>query len=303
MVGDLVNTTGAVLRVRETFPDATFVLEGGSAATQLFPDVEVWVRERGGGLANRAKRILRYRAGGFDQAIALDDSRTAIRSACQAGIPKVIGASRKPFSHRRATVVTEFPGAHDLFDPLRAVLRAIGANDDVAPSLPLTAGHRALAGEHPTKKFVFHVGASDRAKSWPEDRWIELARIFRDDCIVGAGPGEEGVRDRVAAAAGVAVLPTLGLLEYAAILERAPLVVSADTSVPHLAAAVGTRSIVLYGPTDPARFHPWHLSTPLWHNLGCEHYGVGCRFRSGECSQMCMRSITAQEVAEAIKSP
>lgn len=147
---------------------------------------------------------------------------------------------------------------------------------------------------------VFHVTASDIAKEWPEDRWLELAK--RIDCVIAGGPGDETVVARIAQASGRQALPALPLLEYAATLQRTHTIVTGDTGPAHIGAAVGTRAIVLYGPTDPARFHPWGTNwVALRHPMGCDHYGTGCAFKEvGVCSQKCMRAISVDEALEAL---
>ena len=305
MVGDLVNTTGAVRRLRDHLPEATFVIEGGAAACELFPDMEVWVRKRHGGLRGKIARVLAIRKRRFDRALILDDSRDKIRIAVLAGIPQVIGVARNRAPIRGAKILAFDANGHDLFDPLRSILRDLGVEGDVAPHLPISQSHRDRAYELMAEgKVILHVGSSDLAKSWPTRHWVELAQAPGDACVVAAGPGEEALRDTIAERAGVASLPTMKLLDYAAVIERARAVVTADTSAAHIAGAVGTRSIVLYGPTRPSRFAPWQLSTPLWHDLGCDHYGSGCAHRQeGKCPQTCMKSVTVDEVRIALKSP
>lgn len=304
MVGDLVNTTGVVGWLTERFPKDRFVLEGGPMAAELFPHLETWTRERHPGAAGKLKRLLRYRGGRFDAALILDDSREKIRLAVLAGIPVVIGAARKPAPIGRATVLPFDPSGHDLFPTLSAVAEAFaGDPPNLAPILPIDDRHRARVSELIDEgTIVLHVGASDLAKRWPQPRWIELSRRIGRPAVVAAGPGEEHLRDVVAKASGLRALPTLSILDYAAVIERAGAIVTADTGPAHLAGATGTRAVVLYGPTDPRRFHPWgERWRALRHDLGCEHYGVGCQFKTdGVCSQRCMSGITVDEVIEAL---
>jgi len=109
---------------------------------------------------------------------------------------------------------------------------------------------------------VLNPGGGWASKLWPAERFGELARGLRDlglRCLVSWGPGEEALADRVVAAAdGAAVrsFPTT-LLDYVEIARRARLVVAADTGPLHLACAVGTPVVALFGPTDPARNGPF----------------------------------------------
>ena len=111
-------------------------------------------------------------------------------------------------------------------------------------------------------------GGSTPAGGWasklsrPAERYGELAKGLRDlglRPLVSWGPGEEGLADRVVAASGGAAarsFPTT-LLDYVEIARRARLVVAADTGPLHLACAVGTPVVALFGPTDPARNGPF----------------------------------------------
>lgn len=319
MVGDLVNTTGAVLRVRERFPDAHIVLEGGPASQSLFPGCEVWIRERHRGALGKLARIRQYHAGRFDLGLIFDDSREKIRLASFGGVRRVVGVARSKSDLLSAQpkeeslqksgmpkplVIPFDPKGHDLFDSLRAVLDAIGAETDVAPSLPIEEKHRTRAlGLMERPLIGLHVGASDLAKQWPEDQWISLASALGDRAVILAGPGEEELRTRIAVASGRASLPTLDLLDYAAVVERMEVIVTGDTASAHLAGAVGTRAVVLYGPTDPAQFHPWGSNwKSLRQDLGCEHYGGGCAFKvGGRCTQKCMAEIHVREVLQALE--
>jgi heptosyltransferase-1 len=100
------------------------------------------------------------------------------------------------------------------------------------------------------------------SKLWPAERFGELAQGLRKRglrSVVTWGPGEEELADRVvASSAGAAVrsFPTT-LLDYVELARRARLVVAADTGPLHLACAVATPVVALFGPTDPARNGPF----------------------------------------------
>lgn len=292
MVGDLVNTTGAVAYLQARLPDTHFVLEGGAPAREIFPGLEVWRRRRGG-LPGKLRRILRYRAGKFDTALVLDDSREALRLVRLAGIPSIYGG---PVS-RPVPVLPPEIASHDHFAPLASAIASIAQEygwafdpSDLRPRLPIPDRGDLIPG------WIFHVTASDRPKEWPADRWVDLAR--QQECWIAGGPGDEEVVRRIARESGRPALKSMSLLEYAARIAQAPGLVCADTGPAHLAAAVGTRTVVLYGPTDPLCFHPWgDRWAALRKEAKCAHYSGGCAFSvKGQCPQTCMRSITTADV-------
>jgi ADP-heptose:LPS heptosyltransferase len=73
------------------------------------------------------------------------------------------------------------------------------------------------------------------------------------------GPGEEALADRIVAGSGGAARKAFAttLREYVELARRARLVVAADTGPLHLACAVGTPVVALFGPTDPERNGPF----------------------------------------------
>lgn len=110
---------------------------------------------------------------------------------------------------------------------------------------------------------VIGPGGSWRAKCWPPDRFgavcreLEKRRGLRS--LVLCGPGEESLAAEVCRAAEPVkpVIFSTSLEELMAVLARARCVVAADSGPLHLAAALGTPVVGLYGPTDPTRNGPF----------------------------------------------
>lgn len=102
-------------------------------------------------------------------------------------------------------------------------------------------------------------GAYGVAKRWGEDRYAELARRListgtADVVLVGTNDSMP-LHDRIVRGAGVRLLEAAGatdLAQLAALLKRSALLVTNDTGPMHLAAAVGTPVLALFGSTDPA---------------------------------------------------
>lgn len=124
----------------------------------------------------------------------------------------------------------------------RALLRSAG-------------GGRPLVG--------LHAGAKDPARRWPPERFAQLGRelhALTAACVVLTGAAAERP---LAAAVGAGldgpVIDLCGqtsLGELAAVIAELDLLVTNDTGASHMAAAVGTPSVVLFGPTRPAQFAP-----------------------------------------------
>jgi ADP-heptose:LPS heptosyltransferase len=120
---------------------------------------------------------------------------------------------------------------------------------------------------------LLHCGAKSAARRWPAERFAALAILLRTrghDVVVTGGPGERGLAEAIAAAGRVSVLHDLTLVELAAVIARARLVVCGDTGVGHVATNYRTPSVLLFGPVAPAVWgpppHPRHQV--LWHGTG-----------------------------------
>lgn len=105
---------------------------------------------------------------------------------------------------------------------------------------------------------VFLHGSARAAKLWPEARWRELIAQAGSSglrvLLPWGNPGEHRRALRLADASSAAVvLPRCSLSEMAGILARARGAVAVDTGLGHLAAALGTPCVSLYGPTRAER--------------------------------------------------
>lgn len=124
-----------------------------------------------------------------------------------------------------------------------------------APAAPAPAGAHGAT--------LLHPGAASEARRWPWERFAAVGRAEREAgrrVVITGGPGEQALAQRVADAAGLgdeAVLAgrtdLAGLARAVAVAGR---VVCGDTGVAHLATALATPSVVLFGPTSPDEWGP-----------------------------------------------
>jgi heptosyltransferase-1 len=112
---------------------------------------------------------------------------------------------------------------------------------------------------------VLSPGGGWRAKCWPVERFGALCWQVRNSvglrCVVNYGPGEDDLASAVRAASGDAdpLLYNGELGPLMALLRGAACIVGGDTGPLHLAIALGTPAVALFGPTDPARNGPYHV--------------------------------------------
>lgn len=136
------------------------------------------------------------------------------------------------------------------------------------PQTYLAEGERAKAGEllagarnGPIIGCI--VGASTPEKTWPQERWVAVARQLADDgcqVILLGGPSEVSIGEAITKEAGGAITANLAGKTtprvLASVLARCDVVVGGDSGPTHLAVAVGTPVVGLYGVTDPVRTGP-----------------------------------------------
>jgi ADP-heptose:LPS heptosyltransferase len=130
---------------------------------------------------------------------------------------------------------------------------------------------------------LVHPGAASPSRRWPPERFAEVARAEADAgrrVIVTGGVDEVELANDVAARAGLDAGAVHagqgGVLAIARLVAAAGRVVCGDTGIAHLATALRTPSVVLFGPTAPARRgpppdRPWHR--PLWAGSSGDPHG------------------------------
>ncbi|MFJ6793145.1 glycosyltransferase family 9 protein [Streptomyces sp. NPDC091268] len=112
---------------------------------------------------------------------------------------------------------------------------------------------------------VVHPGADAGARRWPPERFAAVVRALRragHEVVVTAGAGEEALARRVAADAGLPGRAVIGgsrdvpFPQLCALVAGARCVLVGDTGLAHLATALGTASVVLFGPVAPRLWGP-----------------------------------------------
>ncbi|GAC1307511.1 MAG: glycosyltransferase family 9 protein [Vulcanimicrobiaceae bacterium] len=141
------------------------------------------------------------------------------------------------------------------------MLRAAGISVDDS-DLSIESPHRPRARSF-KGALAIHPGAASEARRWPVERYAAIARTFhaRGHRIVVTGDRSDAARaHELAALAGVpetdVVAGRTSLLELAAIVGAARALLCGDTGIAHLATALGTPSVVLFGPIPPSEWGP-----------------------------------------------
>jgi ADP-heptose:LPS heptosyltransferase len=144
-----------------------------------------------------------------------------------------------------------------------------GANNSVAnfrldpPPLHHEELSKVFLGHNTENYVVLSPGGGWRSKCWPPERFGALCKkIFQSlslRCLINYGPGEEDLASKICAASGDAdpLLFSGELAVLMSLLRSAVCVVGGDTGPLHLAVALGTPVVALFGPTNPARNGPY----------------------------------------------
>lgn len=182
----------------------------------------------------------------------------------------------------------------------RTTEAARGAVDRWLDSVAAERGGKPLAACLPTGSWP--------AKTWLPERFAEVMDSLAADAMPVWiwGPGErsavEAIRARMASRSLIA--PPTGWQELGALLERCALLVCNDSGPKHVAVALGTPTVTLFGPTHPKTWHP-----PRGPHVAIEAEGLDClHCNANECPlpgdrrMRCMRDVSAERVAEAARA-
>src|SRR5258706_15204563 len=131
------------------------------------------------------------------------------------------------------------------------------------PSIQEVFVLRLLRGFAVERYIVLSPAGGWRSKCWPPERYGALCQKIRCElglrCVVNYGPGEDDVISAVKAASGEAdpIAYNSALDQLMALLKNAVCIVGGDTGPLHLAVALGTTAIAIFGATYPARNGPY----------------------------------------------
>jgi heptosyltransferase-2 len=312
-LGDTVMAEPAVRALRAGLPGARLVLAGpwiSALQGQGLADVLVSYPRRWGGRLRVADSLRALEA---TASVLLPNSFEAALAARYWGGPRRIGFD----TAGRGFLLTDRvpapdPGAHQA-DEYLALVAPLGAapSDGVprlappSPDTPEAEAARALlasvAGDGRGPLVGVHLGAAfGPSKLWPVEPTIDccrrLAREGAVPVLLGA-PADRDVGEQVQRAAGVASLVGRDRPELLpALLAGLAALVCGDTGVGHLAAALGTPVVALFGPTDWRRSAPRGTVEVLTHPTPC----APCFYPTCPIDHPCLRGISPARVVERL---
>jgi lipopolysaccharide heptosyltransferase I len=286
-LGDIVHALPVLAAIKKAKPDAQvdwLVEDNYQAILALAVGINSRVvvraktgRETRGAIAFRGGRgylrAVRYlRAQRYDVALDLQGLLKSAVWARVSGARRVIGFDR---AHLREELAASFYSESVVPDGSGHVMRknlSILSALQIAPLTPelrlqpiatpeMVKAIQAAGGSN--GYIVINPGAAWPNKCWPPDRFGVVANALRDrtglHSLVTWGPQERALAEAVSQASGGAATPAppTSVSDLAALMQSAALAISGDTGPLHIAAAVGTPIVGLFGPTRPERNGPW----------------------------------------------
>jgi lipopolysaccharide heptosyltransferase I len=267
-LGDVIHTIPAVVAIRDGIPDSdiAWVVERPYRdLVKIVANVEtipVSMKKWGRAFVSSRGEVFAARAAmrGFDIAV---DFQGLIKSASLAWVaraPLRYGFDRDAiregpaglFVNRRVNV----DRSKHVVEWNLALAKAVAPGIDKLPDVDFTPFAADATGKlrELHGRVVLVPGAGRPDKQWPASSFRELAeRLGEQNVVVVWGPDEQQLAEEI----GVGVAPPTDLRELAYLLQHARAVVAADTGPLHLAAALRTPVVALFGPTDARRNGPY----------------------------------------------
>jgi heptosyltransferase I len=324
-LGDVVHAIPVAAALRRAFPTARIDWLVSAKHGEILDlvtaiDRALVVNDRDGSSGGVAlwRAIAELRRSHYDVVLDLQGLIKSALLARLSGAARIIGFAS---SYAREGLARVFysesydPGRGGLYDPRETrhvvrinlgLLTRLGI-EAAAPEFPFADVRSDVARwaiERASGRYaLLNPGAAWPNKRWPADRFGRVAVDLRDrhglTSFVLWGPGEEPLAQAVVDAAGGAALlsPKTTIADLVALARSAALMISGDTGPTHVAAAVGTPLVSIFGPTRAVRNGPLvDRDIAVTRDAACEcHHLRRCKL-----DRMCLLDIEASEVIDAV---
>jgi len=325
-IGDCVLTLPMVNRIKDRYPDSTItwaiesptqkLLAGHRAVDEFLVVPKRWMKQPSCWFDLRRQ----FRQRNFDIAI---DPQGITKSAMlgwlsgaktRIGVKGKWGRELSPWLNNRLVEPSESHLADRSLELLSQIEGFGETPDEARYGFPLDPAAvefcQTFLNESQLGRFaVINPGASWASKRWDNQRFGEVgSSLFRRQgirsVITWAGAEEESMAAEIASvdSDALVIAPQTNLPQLAALLSLATLFIGCDTGPLHIAAAVGTPCVGLYGTTLPQDSGAWpwadptpHVAVQKWHQSGT------CRQRRS-AENGAMMDILASDVVVACES-
>ncbi|MCD6508286.1 lipopolysaccharide heptosyltransferase II [Candidatus Poribacteria bacterium] len=320
-IGDMVLLTPALRAIRNAYPDAHIsilvnpLVEGLMSRNPYIDKVIVYdKRGEQKGMRNLLGMASALKEEGFDMAILFHPN--SIRSALLAFLARIPIRVGTNTSKRGIFLTDPIPDESDLHEVERylRVARIAGAkevNDRLefwhGPAERSYAQYKFMQFGIRPRDFVIGINPSTTwpSKAWAPENFAALADMLAEEAgariIITGSPDDVPLAEKIEEMTRCKVINLAGrtdIFQLGAVIELCDLFISCDSGPMHIAAAVGTPTVALFGPTSPTRHRPYGQNhIVIRHPFPCSPcYRVHCP------NNVCLSSITPSEVAAAILS-
>lgn len=261
-----------------------------------------------------AALIKKLRLSRFDLAIVVNSDWRKALLAKLAGIPERVGANRK-----KASLFLTLPVAyhddrkkHTVQENLD-LLKALGSknnevslevfidNDTLHWADGILKKNNLSKGE---SLIGIHPGAGHPARIWPAENYIKLINELEKDrqvkvMVVGSHGDQiiKEIKDKINKYKVIFLLD-ISVLQLAALFKKCSWVIAQDSGPMHLAVAVGTKVVAIFGPSNPQKFGPYGAGNiVIRKEMPCSPCGS-----DPECARLdCLKTITVNDVLERVR--
>lgn len=322
-VGDALMTTPAVAAIRHNFPNARISMLVVPWVLDLFihnphiDEVIPYFREgRHKGFQGKLALVRELKERKFDLSILLQNAFEAALLTWGASIPRRVGYNtdlRGPLLTQAVALRPEYKKMHQT-EYYLAMIRDLGLEvSDLDMVLPVPEEYNSKIiqrlkeyGFEGSPLIVLAPGATyGSAKMWPGKRFsllaAEVVRHWGARLIILGSGQEKGVGNDIVRSVGrdaaVNLCGATSLLEAAAWIRQATLVISNDSGLMHMAAALSKPQLAIFGPTDRSTTGPRNnRAVIISHETAC----APCLKVRCPIDHRCMESITVEEVFEGV---
>lgn len=325
-IGDVLLSTPVIKALRDAYPKSYIaamvaphtkeLLEGGPYLNEII----ILDKKKLNNFIASAKFALFLKNKKFDLAIILHGTKRVHLLAFLAGIPNRIGYDRKwGFLLTKKIPDLKPEGKKHELEYCLDLVRVLGVEpEDKRIYFPLKKRAEKFVDEIFAKKIhvnhlvvCLHAGASCPSKRWMPERFADLAKKliadFKANIIVVSGQDEnldiaKGLIRLINSSHVLDLTGHLSLVELGSVLRRCDLFISNDSGPVHIAAAVGTPVISIFGRNQaglsPTRWRPTSENSHILHKeVGCKI----CLAHNCDKNFACLRAISVDEVYDLAK--
>ena len=326
-IGDTVLSTPALLALKRFLPNATvdILLEDWvTPVLEGFPHVDNLVTLERGSTSSRARVARRLRANRYDVVYNLHGGTTATLLTRATGAKHRVGYESYQYArlHNHLSPTSSSLWGREKTHSVEQQLALLGwtgvpVSDRPPTQLAVTeqasanvAARLHTAGLEGATFAVIHPAAAFATKQWAADKFGLVAEELAGQGLAVVSitaPNEAHIVDELKrnVSAPVLALTNLSLPELTALLSRARLFVGNDSGIAHIAAAVETPSVVIFGSSNRAHWRPWVSDSPgaaaeiVFEEMECQPcHGYFCeKFDEPEC----IKRVPVERVMSAIE--